>query len=240
MDREELVQSLYDDSEEELKSVYTTQKENEAKILNQISMILLTYNIVDSVLKLTNKEKSYNYSKLSNLILNMFGKEIKSTTKGIAYILSDVTKKSFESYGLKSHKDDVLKMINGHYKGKHFSDRVWDNENQVSKMIHKEIKDFLDGKVNVNQIKNNIENQFKADKYNVKRLVDSEIGNIQSKITEKYFKDYNIKKVRYNATLCNTCDKCMNYHDKVFDIDYNSRPSLPQHPQCKCFYVQEI
>lgn len=239
MDREEFIQSLYDYSEEELQGTYENQKKNETEILNNIAIILLTYNIVNSVLKLKRKDNIDNYSKLSKIVIEMFDVESKKTTKIITNVLSEVSKKVFNSYGIKSHKDEVVKIINNHYRGLHFSDRVWDNENKVSKMMHREIKDFLDGKVNVNQIKSHIEKQFAANKYNVERLVETEIARIESQITEKYFKDYGIKKVRYNACLCNTCEKCLGDHDRVFDINDKSRPRLPQHPKCQCFYVQE-
>lgn len=239
MNREKFIEDVYEYADEELKVIYDQQKNNENELLNEIAMILLTYTVVDSVLSLTSKEKTILYSKLSKLVLNMFGKETKKTTKVITSILASTVEKDLKYYKVKSHKDFVLKLINEHYKGKHFSDRIWDNENDVSKMLHKEIKDFLDGKVNVNQIKSHIENQFKANKYNVKRLVDDQIAQLESKVTEKYFKDYNIKKVKYNACLCNTCEKCLADHERIFDVDDKDRPSLPRHVQCKCFYVQE-
>ncbi|MEG2412577.1 MAG: hypothetical protein RSA29_17130 [Clostridium sp.] len=238
MNREDFIQDEYDSADEELRGVYAKQKANEKTILNEIASIMLSYNIVDSKMKLTNKEKQNIYYKLSRITLDMFANETKDTKSVIEKVLKSATENNHEYFGIKSHKDEVLKIINEHYKGKHFSDRVWANENDVSKMIHKEVKDFLDGKVNVNQIKSHIEKQFNANKYNVERLVESEIGNIQSKITEKYFKDYGIKRVKYNACLCNTCAKCMDQHEKPFDVDDPNRPSVPRHPKCKCFYVQ--
>ncbi|WP_462392157.1 hypothetical protein [Clostridium cadaveris] len=61
MDREKFVQGLYDDAEEELKEVYKQQGTNMRELLNEIAMILLTYNIVDNVLNLSNKEKNTLY-----------------------------------------------------------------------------------------------------------------------------------------------------------------------------------
>lgn len=238
MDREEFLEELYKSSEEELKEVYKRQNINMRKLLNEIAMILLSYTIVDNVLNLTGKEKNTLYKGLSSEILNMFSNETKETTRKVDSILSKVAKDNLESYGIKSHKQEVLDIINRNLDGKHYSDRIWDNENDVSKRLHKEVKEFLDGKVNVNQIKSRIEKQFDTNKYNVSRLVDTEIARVESDITEKYFRYYGIKKVRYNACLCNTCDKCMNDHEKIFDVDDPNRPRLPRHPQCKCFYVQ--
>lgn len=239
MYREEFLEELYKSSEEGLKEVYKEQEENKENILKEIAMILLTYTIVDNVLNLNNKQKNTLYKGLSSKILNMFSNETKETTKKVDSILSKVAKDNLESYGIKSHQQEVLDIINRNLDGKHYSDRIWDNENDVSKRLHKEVKNFLDGKVNANQIKSHIEKQFDANKYNVSRLVDTEIARVESDITEKYFRDYGIKKVKYNACLCNTCDRCMNDHEKIFDVDDPNRPRLPRHPQCKCFYVQE-
>lgn len=239
MDREKFLEDIYKSSEEDLKEVYKEQEENKENILKEIAMILLTYTIVDNVLSLNKKEKDSCYNKLSKLILSMFGAEIKNSTETINNILIDAAEKNFKYYGLKDNKRFIEKLVNEHYRGLKFSDRVWNNGNDVSKMLHKEIKDFLDGKINTNQIKSHIEKRFGVNKYNVKRLVDTEIARIESKVTENYFKEYGIKKVRYNACLCNTCDKCMSDHNKVFNVDDSNRPSLPRHPNCQCFYVQE-
>lgn len=239
MDREKFLEDIYKSSEEGLKEVYKEQEENKENILKEIAMILLTYTIVDNVLSLNKKEKDSCYNKLSKLILSMFGAEIKNSTETINNILIDVAEKNLKYYGLKDNKRFIEKLVNEHYRGLKFSDRVWNNGNDVSKMLHKEIKDFLDGKINTNQIKSHIEKRFGVNKYNVKRLVDTEIARIESKVTENYFKEYGIKKVRYNACLCNTCDKCMSDHNKVFNVDDSNRPSLPRHPNCQCFYVQE-
>lgn len=239
MDREKFLEDIYKSSEEGLKEVYKEQEENKENILKEIAMILLTYTIVDNVLSLNKKEKDSCYNKLSKLILSMFGDEIKNSTETINNILIDAAEKNFKYYGLKDNKRFIEKLVNEHYRGLKFSDRVWNNGNDISKMLHKEIKDFLNGKINANQIKSHIEKQFDVNKYNVKRLVDTEIARIESKVTENYFKEYGIKKVRYNACLCNTCDKCMSDHNKVFNVDDSNRPSLPRHPNCQCFYVQE-
>ncbi|CUO15063.1 minor capsid protein [Clostridium paraputrificum] len=239
MDREKFLEDIYKSSEEGLKEVYKEQEENKENILKEIAMILLTYTIVDNVLSLNKKEKDSCYNKLSKLILSMFGAEIKNSTETINNILIDAAEKNFKYYGLKDNKRFIEKLVNEHYRGLKFSDRVWNNGNDVSKILHKEIKDFLDGKINANQIKSHIEKRFDVNKYNVKRLVNTEIARIESKVTENYFKEYGIKKVRYNACLCNTCDKCMSDHNKVFNVDDSNRPSLPRHPNCQCFYVQE-
>ena len=34
-----------------------------------------------------------------------------------------------------------------------FYERVWENENEVAKYLHKQVNNFLNGKINVNQIK---------------------------------------------------------------------------------------
>lgn len=234
MDRQEFIESLYDDSEEYLNEIYKSQEDNKNQILDKLAKILLIYTIADNVLNLTNKEKKNNYSKLSTFLLDTFSKRSKNTSNVVGKILTKVADNSFNYYGMKSHKNDVENIINSNFKGRHFSDRIWENENQVCKKLHKEIKNFLDGKINVNQIKSHIEKEFAAEKYNVNRLVDTEIARCQAKAFDRFCKEVGVKKVIYRATLCNSCSDCLSDDGRVFD--FKDKPELPRHPMCQCYY----
>ncbi|WP_346890328.1 minor capsid protein [Clostridium sp. UBA1056] len=133
---------------------------------------------------------------------------------------------------------DVKKIIDNNFKGKHFSERVWENENEVANHLHKKIDDFLNGKVNVNQIKKDIETTYNTNAYNAKRLTETEVTRCSSNAFDRFCKEAGVKKVRYNATLdSKLCDDCGQYHDKVFNLD--KKIDVPRHPLCRCFYTIE-
>ena len=60
---------------------------------------------------------------------------------------------------------------------------------------------------------------------------------MQEGVNEQWRQDHNVKWVLYMATLCHkTCGKCSQYDGK--DYPANKKPvDLPQHPFCKCTYV---
>ena len=133
---------------------------------------------------------------------------------------------------------DVRKIVNANFKGKHFSTRVWTNEKQVAKHLHKQVKQFLDGKINVNQIKKDIEKTYNTNAYNAKRLVETEVNRCSNEAFTRFCKETGVEKVRYNAILDKRlCSDCEEYHDNVYDL--NKKIELPRHPLCRCFYTVE-
>ena len=182
-------------------------------ILKYIAEIMLTYTIIDSVMKLSPKE----YNNLKKIISNSFNGEIKKQQLVINNIFGNTAKKINSWYSNESmSKADMLKLVDKNFKGKHFSEMVWENE--VAKKVQNEIKRFLKGKVNVNNIKNNIISQFNSSAYNSKRLVNTEISRIINQVQDIKFKEMDVKKVRYNAVLDHgTCKVCAGYHDKMLN-----------------------
>ena len=238
MKDEEFIKGIYKDSEEELKEVYKDQKKNRDKILSYIAEIMLSYKIVDSIMELSNKEYSKEYKKITKVISAIFNSSIKSEQSKIQNILKNTAKKMDNHYDNSFSKKDMLKLVDQSFKGKHFSERVWENERAVAKKIQSEIKKFLKGEINVNKIKSNIVKQFNSNAYNTRRLVDTEVSRIINQIQDIKFKEMDVKRVKYNAILdIGTCEECASYHGKIFDV--NKKPQNPAHPLCRCFYEVE-
>lgn len=239
MTKEELfIEELYNEANEELKEVYKQQKESRDDILTQIALIMLTYTVIDGLMDIKKKDKDNIYKNLSKLIIINYKNIINKEVEVLNSILESTIKKTFNFYSYNFNLNDVKKIIQDNFKGKHFSERVWENENEVSKRLHSQIKNFLNGKVNVNQIKKDIEKTFNTSAYNAKRLVETEVSRCSSNSFNRFCEETGVKKVRYNATLDNRlCTDCGQYHDKVFDID--DKIEVPRHPLCRCFYTIE-
>jgi SPP1 gp7 family putative phage head morphogenesis protein len=235
MDILEFIKSLYDYSDENIKDVYKAQKGNRDELLKAIADIMLTYTVVNNIMSLGRKEKSETYNNLSKLIINSSKAQAKDTEKFIRNTLTNTAEKTFNHYSYNAGLKDVQDIINDNFKGKHFSERVWDNETEIAKHLHKQVNDFLQGKINVNQIKSNIEKTFNADAYNVKRLAETEISRVQNESFKRLCSETGVKKVKYNATLdSKTCNDCAEFDGKVYD--FGKEPGLPRHPMCRCFY----
>lgn len=235
---EEFIESLYYEAEEQTKEVYREQKKNKDELLQEIALIMLTYTILDGLMSLTSKDKKKEYNRLSNIILNSAKGQGAIQVRVINDILTSTVNKTFGFYSYNVKLKDVMKIVEANFKGKHFSKRVWDNEREVAKHLKKQVEDFLNGKVNVNQIKKGIEEIYNTNAYNAKRLVETEVNRCSSNAFDRLCKETGVKKVRYNATLdSRTCPKCSPYHDKPFDFD--EKIELPQHALCRCFYTIE-
>lgn len=239
MTKEELfIESLYKLAGKQLKKIYKNKRLNRDVILQEIANILLTYTIANDLMVMDKKTIDKEYEKMSKLIMKISKGEAASQEKIIEELLSTVVKETFSFYSYNKGLKDVKKIIESNFKGKHFSDRVWDNEKEVANHLHKKMKDFLKGKVNVNQIRKDIEKTFNTSAYNSKRLVETEVSRVSGDAFDRYCKETGVKKVRYNATLdSKLCDDCGQYHDKIYDI--KDKLETPRHPLCRCFYTIE-
>jgi len=230
MTKEELfIEGLYILAEDQLKKIYKIKRVNRDIILQEVANILLTYTISNDVMVMDKKTIDKEYEKMSELIIDISKGEAATQEKIIEKILSSVAKETFSFYNYNKGLNDVKKIIESNFKGKHFSERVWDNEKEVANHLHKKVQDFLKGKVNVNQIRKDIEKTFNTSAYNSKRLVETEVSRVSGDAFDRYCKETGVEKVRYNATLdSKLCDDCGQYHNKVFDV--NDKLETPRHP----------
>lgn len=233
-DEEKFIESLYEEANEQLKEVYKEQKEAKDELLQEIAMIMLTYTIIDGLMSIRKEDRDRSYKKISSLILSNYKSIGKNQINALNVILKSTVNKTFKFYNYNANLKDVKKIIESNFKGKHFSERVWENENEVAKYLHKQVNNFLNGKINVNQIKKDIEKTFNTSAYNAKRLVTTEVSRCQNEAFRKLCEETNVKKVKRNAILdSKTCDDCYPLNGRVYELK-----DMPQisHPMCRCFY----
>ena len=237
-DEEKFIESLYEEANEQLKEVYKEQKEAKDELLQEIAMIMLTYTIIDGLMSIRKEDRDRSYKKISSLILSNYKSIGKNQINALNVILKSTVNKTFKFYNYNANLKDVKKIIESNFKGKHFSERDWENENEVAKYLHKQVNNFLNGKINVNQIKKDIEKTFNTSAYNARRLVETEVNRCSSNAFDRFCEETGVKKVRYNATLDNRlCNDCAQYHDRLFNI--KDKIETPRHPLCRCFYTIE-
>lgn len=231
----EFIQSLYDNANEQLNEVYKEQKTNRDNLLSEIANIMLTYAIVDTVMHMSKKDKTIELARLIKIITKSSKAQATLTEGVLNTILTNTTKNTFGFYSYNSKLKDVQKIIDSNFHGKHFSERVWDNESEVAKHLHKQVNDFLQGKVNVNQIKRDLEKTFNNSAYEVGRLVETEVSRVSNNAFDRFCIETGVKKVRYDATLdSKLCEICSPNNNEVFD--FNNKIELPRHPKCRCHY----
>lgn len=225
--------SLYKNGDDELKKLFKYQVSIKNNILSEVANIMLIYVIENDVMIMSKLEQDKEMKKLGNVINSYMKADAEMQISIIYNLLNSTVDNTFKFYSYNAKKKDVEKIIKKHYKGKHFSDRVWENEEEVAKYMKKQLDDFLKGKVSVNKIKKNVETLFNSGAYNAKRLAETEISRCASEAYNKFGDEVGIKKVRYNAQL-EACDKCKPYDGKLYDFD--NKLELPRHPMCRCYY----
>ena len=231
----EFVESLYKDMEEALKRVYKHQKDSRDKLLKEIAMTILIYTVLNDVLSVSESDCKKRYNLLTALIIKLIRDDIKQEKQCINEILTGTVKKTFEFYSYNYNLEDVKKIIDDNFKGKHFSKRIWNNEQEVAKKLIKQCQDFLQGKINVNQIAKEIKNTYNTSAYNAKRLVETEISRCHIDAFEKFCEETGVEKLKYNAILdSKSCNDCRGYDGKVYE--FGKHPRLPRHPCCRCYY----
>lgn len=232
-DEEKFIESLYDEANEELKEVYRQQKESRDEILQEIAMIMLAYTVLDGLMDIKKNDKDKIYKKLSGLIITNYKNISNKEVEVLNNILESTVRKTFKFYSYNADLKEVRKIIESNFKGKHFSERVWSNEKNVANYLNKQIKSFLNGKINVNQIKKDIEKTFNTSAYNAKRLVTTEVSRCQNEAFISFCKETGVKKIKRNETLdSKTCEECRSFHGKIFDLD--KAPGII-HPLCRGF-----
>lgn len=240
---------VYDKNMRGCKNVYEEQKEDRDSLLKELGQILLTYTIIKEVMKFSSKEKSKLKSSLFSMISNSCKSEYKHEKKTLNTTLKNVAKENYDlktyilSLGVKVNNNTIdnkliEEIVNQTVNGKIWSDRLWDNKMKMEKDLKLMMIDFLNGKTTVNDIQKHINSKYSINAYNTKRLVNTEIARVQSRVDEEFFKEHGVKKLMYMATLdMKTCTDCAEFDGVVFNID-DVRPVLPRHPICRCCYVE--
>ena len=226
------MESLYSDPE--IQELYSNKKKNRNDLLQAIALVMLTYTVVNDAMSLSEKEYKKEYTLLTGLIVKLIRANIKAETSIINNVLEKTAKKVFEEYSYNAGLKEIKKIIEANFKGKHFSDRVWDNEQETAKRLKKQINEFLKGKINVNEIKKDIEKTFNTSAYNSRRLVETEISRVANDSFRRFCEETGVKKVKRNAILDgNTCNDCAELDGKIYDLK-----DMPQvsHPLCRCFF----
>lgn len=248
---EEFNKELYNLSDNEINKILNTQKKDRDTLLNEIGKIILTYTIADNILDLSSHEKIKLSKKLNNTISDIFKAQTKNEISRAKNILTIIGLDKYYSnsytlslgldFKLKKVTDKTLnRIIKKTIKGKNYSDRIWDNKNKVAKALRVEVKKFLNGEINLNEIEKVIKTRFNSNALNTKRLVQNETSRVMNQINEEFQQDHNIEYVMWSATLDDkTEDYDASLDGKVFRVDDDSRP-IPitdTHIGCRCCYI---
>lgn len=231
---QDFVESLYKKSDETIKELLKHQHKGKKQLEEEVMNLIFTYVVQNDMMNMSRAEQKKEIRKLDKFIDEFYKADAELQVKLLYSLLEDTAGKTFRFYEYNADKKEVKKIVKQSYKGRHFSENVWENETQTAKYMKKQLYSFIEGKVNVNKITTNITKLFNNSHYEARRLAITEVARVQSSAFDRFGNEVGIKKVIYRATLCNTCDKCKADDGKVFD--FNKKLDTPRHPMCQCYY----
>ena len=227
------------------------QKINKDLLLNEVAKVLLDYSIVDSILDINATEKIFIYNKFSKSIDKLIGAELKNELNRVSKTLIELGKDKWNSNNyllsigistkLKKVDDKTLdKIIDKKIDGLKYSDRLYNNKQEVAKRLKQNVKDLLEGNITVNEIKDNLNKTYNLNAYNTKRLVSNEISRVNEAINDQWINDNKlVQYVMWCATLENkTCSICGELDGKVWKkTEKHPTPLEDTHIGCRCCLV---
>ena len=187
-------------------------------------------------MSLTPGQIKMEFDKLGELINYTFTdesiKEIENTKSFLKYVGNGTWDNSsyLLSLGIdfalkKIESKDLERIINKTIKGKNYSDRIKGNKEKIAKILRKDIKDFLEGKISVNDIRKKIKDLYNNNAKATKILVRNEIGRVQAGVNELWAEEHNIEWQLFDATLdSKTTEICQRYDGQVFRKDDANKP----------------
>jgi hypothetical protein len=231
-DEVDFIKSLYDEANKKIEEIYQEHKSNKDELLKEIAFVLLLYKISDNIMKLNDTEKLKLNKKFLAIISTFFNKQVKLTDKVITEILQETAKNTYKFYGEKYTAKEIEDIVNKKYKGKLYTDRITKNENKIANKLNNDLEDFVEGKIDVNSIKDNIEETFSENDYDVRKLAESEVNRTENDSFLIIAKAQGVKKIiRHEILDDRICLDCEEIAEKIFDID--EAPDGAIHANCR-------
>lgn len=237
---------LFNLSDKEIKKLFALHKEQRDKLLQSIASIILEYKVTNEFMDLSDEEKKILNERLGNEVNETFKEQNKIEKQGMDNLLKKIAEDKYlmNCFNLALGIDFTLKKIDSKtldriikdtVKGKNYSDRLWKNKNDLSKILKKEIKDFLEGKTSINEISKIVKDRFNQNSFNSNRLIINETSRVQSEVNEQWAKDYKIEYQLFMATLDQKTSKiCRSLDGNVYAIDDKNKPIPPTGTHVGC------
>lgn len=180
------------------------------------------------------------FDKLSTIESKTYKKTLKRIAQeGYArnfYIVEKITGISVRYKPMSKQRENS--MINKPYKGLTLTERAGVNHAKLIRTVKAEIiNGMMEGK-DVANIANKIQKRIDVNKFEARRLLETEAVRIWTESQMEAWKDSGlVQKVRFVATIDNrTSDECRGRHNKIYVLE-EMKKYPPLHPFCRSILV---
>ena len=123
--------------------------------------------------------------------------------------------------------------------GKSWSDRVWDNVNDLQQTLNDNLIDCIIAGKKSTELKKSLMERFSVSYHRAETLTRTEIAHIETQAAQDRYKSYGIQQVEILAdTDSRTCDICARLDHKKLSI--NDDMPIPVHPNCRCCIIPVV
>lgn len=128
------------------------------------------------------------------------------------------------------------------WSGAMFSDRLWLDKDMLGRNLRVGLTQSMILGEDMDRIADRVGANINTSKYNAMRVARTETKRVTYSSQAAAFEDQNVGEVRYmaanNGGDSRTCDLCKEDHGKVYKL--GEEPSLPRHPNCRCWYIPVV
>lgn len=193
------------------------------------------------------------FDQINKEIVNLGGKESKLFNQFLTHEYTDqftralftlgqtVTLKGEGAFAMLNPRL-VQAALNYPWSGAMFSDRLWLDKERLTKNLRWGLTQSMILGEGIPEITKRIKNGINTSRYNAERIARTETKRVSYTSQATAWETQNIKEVKYmtagNGTESNICAQCWDDHGKVYKL--GEEPSLPRHPNCRCWYVPHV
>lgn len=139
------------------------------------------------------------------------------------------------------NKEGAMQLINSIWcaDGKNYSQRVWDNVNDLVETLNEGLVNCVITGQKTTQLKKALQERFNVSYSRANTVVRTEMSHIQNTAAQKRYEDYGLKEFEVWADkderLCEICGKL---HKKRYPM--GAQIPVPVHPRCRCSIIPVV
>lgn len=232
-------------TQKEIKTILRRYKYSQDKIINEVSALILNNMSGDGKILLSPNLVAEVRQSVTNNLNDLSNYQIDFVTDVVEDVYTTAVQKTAKLIGLKTdwnlvRQEMIDRAVNTPINGKRFSNRIWDNTNDLANRIYNDVIDCVKNGEQPKRIVKKIKDDYGVSAYQAKRLVNTEVAKVVNAAQLDIYRDSGVvEKVMWTATLeTNTCETCAELDGKEFDLD--KVPHCPQHPNCLCCLVPVV
>jgi SPP1 gp7 family putative phage head morphogenesis protein len=139
------------------------------------------------------------------------------------------------------NKEGAMQLINSIWcaDGKSFSQRVWDNVNDLVETLNEGLVNCVITGQKTSQLKKVLQERFNVSYSRADAVARTEMSHIQNTAAQKRYEDYGVREFEVWADEDERrCDVCGKLHKKRYPM--GSKIPVPVHPRCRCSIIPVV